>query len=372
MPLLGQPGVTVHDSAFKLLHNNADKHSAYLEFLVKHNYTVPRESSNRADEVTVLSEQLSLKLRIKRLKDRGYGGISRLIGSSTSVAAVPHGGVLGTGGLKRKERKLEKRESSESCKVSGTHVKFSVPLPTAPEPRTVAPSTDIGDLCTIVTAPDHITDSKYLGEFDLAPLPFALSLYSHSSQRHDSSAHTVGDFLRYTPKRHDRLKLGLKIMLTVLGLGASWVPETLSKQSMFLFDPAATQESEIIPFLLSESKQNAIRQKQRDAGETAKKVLLAVGILLLELLFQETIESRSDRPLYLSSGQSEELANLFTAISWQQTVEAEYGSKISEAIRQCVVCGFGIPAPNLGDRAFLQAVWLGVVQPLEDFLKAYA
>lgn len=103
-------GVSIYDSAFRLLHNNADKHSAYLEFLVKHNAVVPRETatSSRPDELTVLSEQLSFKSRVKKLKDRGYGSIFKLVGSSASVAAAPQGGVLGMSGLKRKERKLEK------------------------------------------------------------------------------------------------------------------------------------------------------------------------------------------------------------------------------------------------------------------------
>jgi hypothetical protein len=40
-------------------------------------------------------------------------------------------------------------------------------------------------------------------------------------------------------------------------------------------------------------------------------------------------------------------------------------------IMRCVRCDFG-PTPDLNSSAFVRAVWLTVVQPLEEFLKVYS
>lgn len=48
----------------------------------------------------------------------------------------------------------------------------------------------------------------------------------------------------------------------------------------------------------------------------------------------------------------------------------ELGDEISDAIRRCLDCAFA-PKPNLGDDEFQQAVFNGVVLPLQDLLRVW-
>jgi hypothetical protein len=124
---------------------------------------------------------------------------------------------------------------------------------------------------------------------------------------------------------------------------------------------------------------HAYIQKRFPARETPKPVsptgckeaLFRLGILLLELTFNRTLESLPFREKYLGpDGTPNEYTDLCTAKDWQRQVEGECGEALSEAIRRCIDCSFG-PKADWQSEEFLEAYFGNVVDPLRDTLKQW-
>lgn len=182
---------------------------------------------------------------------------------------------------------------------------------------------------------------------------------------------SLEQYLDSTPQRSQRLQLGLQLVQTVLTLGVTpWVPEKCTRMEVLLIrnldsaDPA--------PYISHESVRNTFKGKQRvERSAQARATLFTIGVLLLELLFRKTLESLPLRTEFHGRvGVADYTADLCTAIQWQKQVEAEFGDRIADAIRRCVLCAFE-PQPDLGDSAFIRAVCTNVVEPLEEFLLAW-
>ncbi|KAM0425999.1 hypothetical protein ACHAPT_008628 [Fusarium lateritium] len=161
-------------------------------------------------------------------------------------------------------------------------------------------------------------------------------------------------------------------MATVLTLGDSpWVPEKWSKMELLLVRDKDSAEP--TPYISHESARSMLKGKQQlvQRSAQARASLFTIGVLLLELLFRKTLESLPLRNEYLGrSGRADYTADLCTAIQWQKQVEEEFGDRIADAIRRCVLCAFE-PQPDLSDSAFIRAVCINVVEPLEEFLSAW-
>ncbi|KAF4628215.1 hypothetical protein G7Y89_g9938 [Cudoniella acicularis] len=102
---------------------------------------------------------------------------------------------------------------------------------------------------------------------------------------------------------------------------------------------------------------------QPTSGFAARTSLVHLGILLLELCFGETIESREDlRSSYLVDGKAHDQTNFLTARDWICEVEEEAGLDFQSAVKCC----FDLYVkPNWTDAKFTQSIYAGVVQPLE-------
>jgi hypothetical protein len=55
---------------------------------------------------------------------------------------------------------------------------------------------------------------------------------------------------------------------------------------------------------------------------------------------------------------------------WAKNVLGECGAEISDVVRRCLDCAFG-PRPNFMDKRFREAVYEGVIKPLDDHLKPW-
>lgn len=175
--------------------------------------------------------------------------------------------------------------------------------------------------------------------------------------------------MKTRPRRDARLKLGLSIASNILKLGPSWVPESWHKSSLVLL-----RTSELLPnpYISHESIHTALKSPSTPEASRARASLLTLGILLLELLFHDTLENQPFRAGYLNGqGKPNNMTDFCTAMEWQKKVEAEFGDRLADVIMLCVRCDFG-PTPDLSSLAFVRAVWLTVAQPLEEFLKVYS
>jgi hypothetical protein len=202
-------------------------------------------------------------------------------------------------------------------------------------------------------------------------------LFLHLDPPHQQLPRPINleSFLSSTPRRDTRLRLGLAIVHSVLNLGPDWIPDTLSKNTVVVLrtEEASGVSASCQPYIFYASIHAALQKNALKSQESAKKArssLLALGILLLELLFRETLEQQSFRVEYLSNGQPNEFTDLCTALRWQKKVEGEFGDKLASAIWSCVQCEFD--SPNLERLAFVHAVLAMIVKPIEEFLQAYS
>lgn len=102
-----------------------------------------------------------------------------------------------------------------------------------------------------------------------------------------------------------------------------------------------------------------------------KAALSGLGIMLLELCFGKPIEDHPSREQYLRPDQKPNaFTDITTARVWHEEVLGEVGYEVSDAIRRCLDCSFG-PKPNLEDKEFQEAVFDGVVLPLQEFLSIW-
>lgn len=168
-----------------------------------------------------------------------------------------------------------------------------------------------------------------------------------------------------TPRRASRLELGMAVATTVLKLGPSWIPESWQKSSLVLLRAPGSIPQ---PYISHPSIQTA----SPSSPEKTAATLLALGIMLLELLFCDTLERQPFRADYLGNGgQPNDMTDFCTAMKWQKMVEQEFGDKLAHAIESCLKCAFE-PVADLSSLAFVQAVWTTVVKPLEEFLQIYS
>ncbi|KAM7215820.1 hypothetical protein V8F06_008761 [Rhypophila decipiens] len=185
---------------------------------------------------------------------------------------------------------------------------------------------------------------------------------------HDFRIQDLETYIRTTPRREARIRLGLSIVLNALNLGKTpLIPSLWRKDDVFVYrHKNADDDSSNIsqPYIMKKSSSFDITSNAIPYITQARQRLFTLGILLLELLFSNTLVDKLSQPDYTNT------VLLCTALTWQRRAEEEFGDGIAEAIRKCIVCAFE-PAADLGSAAFILAVWSNVVQPLEEFLRAW-
>ena len=105
--------------------------------------------------------------------------------------------------------------------------------------------------------------------------------------------------------------------------------------------------------------------------EHSRASLFCVGVIVLELIFGQNIESCPLRPLYYgANNQPNEQTHATTARAWAKQVLGECGAEIADVVRRCLDCAFG-PRPDFMDPRFREAIYECVIRPLGDYLKPW-
>ncbi|KAI3338768.1 hypothetical protein F4824DRAFT_499144 [Ustulina deusta] len=182
---------------------------------------------------------------------------------------------------------------------------------------------------------------------------------------------TVEDFILSTPRRDRRLQVALAVLRSILYLGTSpWVPHPWNKSHLVLIGDQSTNPC---PYFSTSSllSNSPSASGQASEAERTRESLFATGVLILELLFRETLERQPFRNQFLNNdGQVTKATDLCAALEWHQRVDEEYGYDISDAIRRCIVCAFDPPC-DLRNPHFITTVNYGVLRSLENFLSAW-
>ncbi|KAI9368517.1 hypothetical protein BJX61DRAFT_546444 [Aspergillus egyptiacus] len=105
--------------------------------------------------------------------------------------------------------------------------------------------------------------------------------------------------------------------------------------------------------------------------EETRTCLFTVGVIVLELVFGQNIESCSFRKDYYGAdNMPNDQTDVGTARRWAKKVLGECGADIDDVIRRCLDCSFG-PKPSFTDMRFKEAVYEGVIKPLVDYSKVW-
>lgn len=184
---------------------------------------------------------------------------------------------------------------------------------------------------------------------------------------------SLDTFVKATPRRDARLKVGCDLVHVILSLGtSSWIPDTWSAKDLFLVrDPDIPLPK---PYFSHVSLRDTLsRNESRSAAKQTQSSLFALGVLLLELIFRDQLENQPFRAALMGADKRPTAAtDLATALVWQQKVEEELGHDLADAVKRCLVCMFDqATTPDLSNSGFVQAVWQQVIQPIETFLSAW-
>lgn len=283
-----------------------------------------------------------------------------------------------------------KESSSGSAKKK---VKFH---PSLPEPSVASPSSaeqlrakdlePIADICAFLIGEDQKTgilddkDSNRTLEFSKLTKKESMRVTGKEtllsfSQLLKKNQHS-GIFI----PRRDRFEMTTHIASALLQTYRSpWLPPQWTKDNFyFLADderqlvcsryPLVSFKFASTPLTGDDEDENPSPQQQLDQ---ARECLLTLGIMILELIFDQAIEDCDFRRKYYGvDGRPNDQTDVSTARHWARKVLGNSGPEISEVVRRCLDCSFG-PEPNFADVRFREAVFEGVIKPLKNYAKTW-
>lgn len=273
------------------------------------------------------------------------------------------------------------REEAENMgKASPPTVRFADDSPNEPtaEYSIDEGSTVIYDLCRTINPTTQSIDSINISNLGYLECKSRIRLLLNLDPENQLplqgyKIESFEAFVRATPRRDARLKVGRDLVLAILSLGtSSWVPASWTAKDLFLIrDPTAPVP---MPYFNHTSlRQSLSSNESRSTAKQTRDSLFSLGVLLLELVFRDQLENQQFRAgLMGPNSKPTAVTDLATALLWQQKVEEELGHDLADSIKRCLVCMFEQAAtPDLGNSGFVQAVWQQVVRPIESFISAW-
>jgi hypothetical protein len=184
--------------------------------------------------------------------------------------------------------------------------------------------------------------------------------------------------------RRERLVVAVVLSSSLLQLHSTpWLNDHWSKKNIFFLRSNPGSPSPIIlerlyispaprPSTVTSSQAQHMVNPTTSAANDSRKIILALGIMLLELCFGQALEDQSFRKKYMGQdGQPNDFTDVATAMQWENDALGEGGPGFQNAIRRCVHCAFGPKSTDLADYEFKEAVYSEVVQPLEETLQRF-
>ncbi|KAK1840535.1 hypothetical protein CCHR01_16845 [Colletotrichum chrysophilum] len=153
-----------------------------------------------------------------------------------------------------------------------------------------------------------------------------------------------------------------------------WMSVAWTKNNFyFLVDNDSQTLSSCHPFLSRSFRDSTAETSACVTNLSEQEVrdyLVAVGIIVLELIFGHDIRHCTFRNDYLRDGQPNEFTDVLTAKRWAKKVLGESGPNIADVVRRCLDCSFG-PRPVFSDVRFRESVYEGVIKPLATYSKIW-
>ena len=173
--------------------------------------------------------------------------------------------------------------------------------------------------------------------------------------------------------RGDRLNLALTVASSVLQLYKTpWLRDYWDKNDIIISGDHITNVREqvyvSVSFPAGTNEGSQLMNKLPGRNVT----LFALSIVLIEICLGQSLESlRSPEDPLDSEGRADVLTNWSSAKRMEDAVYREAGTRYGDAVRRCLYCEFDRRDTNLENDTFRQAVYDGVVTPLEDDVKEF-
>lgn len=182
--------------------------------------------------------------------------------------------------------------------------------------------------------------------------------------------------------RRERLSLAVILANSLLQLHTGpWLQESWGKKDIYFLQSRDGVIHTTHPFLICHfnSKQATAGRAGLDDGSrvgrpsgACNSSLLSLGIVILELWFNQTIESQPFRKDFFGpDGKENEYTSYNVAQKWQDYAMEEGGLDLHNPTRRCIYCAFGAVSQDLEDEELRKAVFSDVVQPLEQLLARF-
>lgn len=254
-------------------------------------------------------------------------------------------------------------------------------------------SYEIMDLCSTIFVKD-CRDDSCLGYIEDEESARKLSFLPPSEQ-YDPNTHDLVDLhtllndnrIRFT--RKERLSVAVTLAYSLLQLHSTpWLGTGWSKHDISFLRvkaPASAKQAAILadrPYIkrkfagMNRPRSPLPSPGLSDGGLSARrlceKALLNFGVLLLELLFRQPIESLPQKDDYLDPhGMENEGTIISMAMDWLEAVEEECGSSYHDAVYRCVKGGWPSCKVDFADERLRNDFYAEVVAPLEEMLQQF-
>ncbi|KAI4225882.1 MAG: hypothetical protein L6R36_003590 [Xanthoria steineri] len=169
--------------------------------------------------------------------------------------------------------------------------------------------------------------------------------------------------------RRSRLAIAVTLAHSMLQLHTGpWLHESWGKKDVYFLQDQKDTIYADQPFLVRQISTNeadsAVSCKTTSGG--CNTTLLCLGIIILELWFNERIEAQVFYQQFLDQeGNDNEYTAFNAAQKWQEQAMEEAGLDLHNATRRCIYCAFGAASQDLEDEELRRAVYSEVIQPLE-------
>ncbi|KAK0742062.1 hypothetical protein B0T21DRAFT_448810 [Apiosordaria backusii] len=262
--------------------------------------------------------------------------------------------------------------------------KSSYAQPQVPSPGRPFPPLPAQNLCQLIRTPRDSVSVAYLNDgcgsyhvFNLNP-EFSLTSadVDHVVNLQNVLVHQPSDELSQATSplsRRHRMSIAVTLAYALLELYPSpWLPRSISKMDVYFFQRKNGEIMTQHPFVVCESssvQQSGPLFPSKEGFADHSNALLALGIVIMELWFGQTLESR---PFYREhcdkDGNEKPYTNFTAALEWQQKTIDEGGVALRDITNRCVRGNFGPSVMDLTDLGSVKAVHDEVVKPLEGIV----
>lgn len=170
--------------------------------------------------------------------------------------------------------------------------------------------------------------------------------------------------------RLKRLRVAVALAFNLLQLYSTpWLSDAWGGENIRFLDTTDADPYEK-PFIARRVTSEGEVQPQGTSfdGFIRNGPLFHLGILLIELCFNEPFERLREKVQSLSDGHQTRVSDYFVADRLLSDVSDEGGITYGIAVTRCIRCNFDTPSLSLENESFREAVYKGVVSLLEDDL----